>query len=158
MICKSLKKCFYRWKFDTFSVFQNLRTFPNLKKFLMVYDNEKTQTCRHHFSKKFFIFPQTIFLVFAVHIEVLDDIWQRWWPWMSFRQKKKKKERKKEKKSQLWTIPLVKLKNQTPWSKLVLMTTVHSRYLCRVFTVHQEREARRPVSNNQPKIFLICLC
>ena len=72
--------------------------------------------------------------------------------------KKKKKERKKEKKSQLWTIPLVKLKNQTPWSKLVLMTTVHSRYLCRVFTVHQEREARRPVSYNQPKIFLICLC
>ena len=69
--------------------------------------------------------------------------------------KKRKKERKK---SQLWAIPLVKLKNQTLWSKLVLMTTAHSRYLCRVFTVRQEQEARRPVSNNQPAIFLICLC
>ena len=41
------------------------------------------------------MFPQHFFLVFVVHeirhIEVLDDIWQRWWRRMSSKQKKEQK-------------------------------------------------------------------
>lgn len=98
--------------------------FSQLKKVLNGLWQWKDSDMSATFFKEILYISTNIFLVLAVHeikyIRVLDDIWQRWWSWMSFRQKKK------ERKKTVGTIPLVKLKNQTPWSKLVVVTTVNS--------------------------------